>query len=778
MQARHRDQLPRPDFRIYTRRMPSSSRTGVANADDYRAAQTLLADRYAVEREIGRGGMATVYLPEETKHNRQVAIKVLRPELAATLGAERFHREIGIAARLSHPHLVPLIDSGEAGGLLYYVSAYMPGGSLRERLQRESKLSVRDTLRIAQEVSTALDYAHRAGFVHRDVKPENILFADGHALLADFGVARVVFGEGSDDQVTAAGLAVGTPEYMSPEQASGDRDVDGSADVYALACVVYEMLTGAPPFKGDTRAVMMRHMTATPPRIRAVQPEIPTSVDDAIALAMAKEPANRFKSACDFVSAMRVESQARGRVYAGATRNIAVLPFVNASPDPDNEYLSDGITDELIDALAKVEGIRVASRTSVFALKGKPQDVRAIGALLDCPVVLEGTVRRSGNQLRITAQLTSTEDGHLIWSQRYDRQMHDAFAIQDEIAQTIVNTLRSTSFADVSAPARRRHTENARAYSLYLKGRYEWNRRNQEGVAHAIRYFEQAVAEDPRYALAYTGLADSWALHVDYRSVPVREGFEAAKAYALKAIELDDTLAEAHASLAWTLFIYDWDWAGAEREFRRAIELDPRYATAHQWYAFLLTAKGAFGESLVEGHTAVELDGGSVSARRSLGVTYYYARRWDQARYHLDRAIAMNPNAEESYRMLGLTLVMEGQLAEGLRVLRETVAMPEAGTYSRATLGYALARAGQEAEARAIVEELEVEAAKRYVSPVALATILVGLGEFDRALDWMERAVEDRRGWVAYLNVNPILDPVRGLPRFEALVKRMELPGA
>jgi len=748
----------------------------VASVDDYLSARALLGDRYSLEREIGRGGMATVYLAEETKHGRKVAIKVLRPELAATLGAERFLREIGIAARLSHPHLVPLIDSGDAGGLLYYVSAYMPGGSLRERLRREGPLSVRDTLRIAEEVSTALDYAHRAGFVHRDVKPENILFADGHALLADFGVARVIFGEGAEDQVTAAGLAIGTPEYMSPEQASGDRDVDGRADIYSLACVVYEMLTGTPPFRGDPRAIMVKHVTETPPRVRAVHPEIPTSVDDAIVLAMRKDPAIRFTSACDFVHALGAESEARGRVFAGATRNIAVLPFVNASPDPDNEYLSDGITDELIDALAKVEGIRVASRTSVFALKGKPQDVRAIGALLDCPVVLEGTVRRAGQQLRITAQLTSTDDGHLVWSQRYDRQMADAFAIQDEIARTIVNTLRATSFAGLSTPPRRRHTENPRAYSLYLKGRYEWNRRNQEGVAAGIRYFEEAVAEDPRYALAYTGLADSWALHVDYRSVPVREGFAAAKAYALKAIELDDSLAEAHASLAWTLFIYDWDWASAEREFRRAIELDPRYGTAHQWYAFLLTTKNAMGEALVESHTAVELDPGSVSARRSLAITYCYARRYDQARYHIERAIAMNPNAEETYRILGLTLALEGQLDEALRVLRETVAMPESGSYSRATLGYALARAGQRAEAESILRELEATAAAQYVSPVAFATILIGLGETDRALDWMERAIEDRRGWVAYLNVNPIFDPLRGNPRFETLVRRMQLP--
>src|SRR5688500_322760 len=416
--------------------------------DSLVVARTLLADRYAVARELGRGGMATVYLADETKHGRKVAIKVLHPELARTLGAERFLREIGIAARLSHPHVVPLIDSGEAGGLLYYVSSYMPGGSLRERLERESRLSVRDALRIAEEVSTALDYAHRGGFVHRDVKPENNLCADGHALLADFGVARVIFGEGADDEVAAAGIAIGTPEYMSPEQASGDRAVDGRADVYSLACVVYEMLTGAPPFQGAPRNILMRHVTETPRRVRALHPEIPASVDDAIALALTKDPSTRFASACDFVNALRLDAP-RGRVYVGATRNTAVLPCVNATRDPDNESLSDGIPAELIDALAKVEGLRVASRTSVFALKGKPQDVRAIGALLDCPVVLEGTVRRAGNQLRITAQLTSTEDGHLVWSQRYDRQMDDAFAIQDEIARTIVTTLRATTLADV-----------------------------------------------------------------------------------------------------------------------------------------------------------------------------------------------------------------------------------------------------------------------------------------------------------------------------------------
>ena len=738
--------------------------------------KAILGGRYTIDREIGRGGMATVYLAEELKHGRPVAIKVLHPEVMPAMGAERFLREIGIAARLSHPHLVPLIDSGEEDGLLYYVSAFVPGGSLRDRLVREPQLSLSDTIRITKEVASGLDFAHRAGFVHRDVKPENILFADGLALIADFGIARACCGT-DGEPMTRLGIAVGTPEYMSPEQATGEATIDARSDVYSLACVVHEMLAGSPPFRSDSlRGIMMKHIVETPPRIRAIRSEIPSAVEEAITRALAKDPADRFASVCDFADALRVEHPARSTRAAGATRSIAVLPFVNASPDPENEYLSDGITDELIDVLAKVDGLRVASRTSVFAMKGKPQDIRAIGALLDVGTVLEGTVRRSGTQLRITAQLTSADDGRLLWSQRYDREFDDVFAIQDEIARTIVNTLRSKSFAALCTPVVRQHTRNAAAYRLYLKGRYEWSRRSREGVAAGIRYFEAAIAEDPDYALAYTGLADCYALEADYRSVPVSEGYAAAKRYARKAIELDDTLAEAHASLAWTLFIHDWEWAAAEQSFRRAIELDPRYAPAHQWYAFLLVARGAFSEALVEAHTAAELDGGSVSVRRSLGWAYLYARRYDLAQYHLERAIEMNPNAEETYRVLGLALAGSGNLDEATRVLTEAVAMPGSGTYTQAALGYVHGRAGRRAEAERILAELESRAATGYVSPVAFATLLVGLGDPDGVLHWVERAVEDRRGWIVYLRINPLLDPVRQHPRFEELVRRVGLP--
>ncbi len=736
-----------------------------------------LGDRYRLLREVGRGGMATVFLADELKHGRQVAVKVLRPEVAASVGAERFLLEIGIVARLSHPHILPLIDSGESGGFLYYVSPYVSGGSLRDLLKKEWTLECDHALRIVEQVADGLDYAHRMGFVHRDVKPENILFAEGHAMLADFGIARA-FTVSDADQITEGGMALGTPQYMSPEQASGDRDIGAQSDIYALGCVLYEMLGGESPFGGGNgRTTIARQVTEIPRPIRILRPDASLTVERALAKALAKDPADRFGSASEFVAAARAVDVAANSPARKATRNIAVIPFVNASADSDNEYLSDGITDELINALTKVQGLRVASRTSVFALKGKAQDVRSIGAALGSSVILEGTVRKAGDQLRITAQLSSAGDGQVLWSQRYDRQLVDVFAIQDEIAQTIVNTLRATLLADISDPQPKRYTENIEAYGLYLRGRYAWNKRTNEGIVEAIELFRQAIAVDPNYALAYTGLSDSFALHVDYRSVPVVEGFEKATEYALRAIELDETLAEAHTSLAWATFIYGWNWEAAGREFRRAIELQPQYATAHQWYAFLLASQGRLDEALEEGHTAVDLDQTSVSVRRSIGWLYYYARKYEQAAYHLRLATAMNPEAEETYRVLGLTLAVGGDNSEGERVLRQAVRMPASSTHTLATLGFVLARSGKRDEAIAIRDKLRATAEKGYVSPVAFATIELGLGNFDATLDWMEEALADRRGWLAYIGVHPILDPLRELPRFRSLLGRMGLSG-
>jgi serine/threonine protein kinase/tetratricopeptide (TPR) repeat protein len=710
---------------------------------------------------------------------REVALKVLHPQFAGDRGfVDRFRREARAAAILNHPNIVGVYDWGLTEGTYFMVMEYVRGHNLRTLLSEYGRLQPLQVVEIAAQVLSALDHAHGHGIVHRDVKPENILFADGHAVLADFGVARACYAPGIapvTDVVTDAGFAVGTPEYMSPEQASGEPNLGNPSDVYSLACVVYEMLAGEPPLVGaGARATMAKQVTERPRPVRALRPEVPAAVERALDRALAKDPLERFSSVAAFTAALQAEGPA-GPPSPATTRSIAVLPFVNASPDPENEYLSDGITDELIDALAKIAGLRVSSRTSVFALKGKPLDVRAVGALLGASVVLEGTVRKAGQKLRITAQLTSTDDGRLLWSQRFDRKLVDVFAIQDDIAGTIVSTLRATSFADLAEPVPRRYTENIQAYGLYLKGRYAWNKRTQEGVAEAIEFFEQAIAEDPDYAPAYAGLADSYALDVDYRSIPVAESYARAKDYARKALALDESVPSAHASLAWSLFVYDWDWTGAEREFRRAIELNPRYSSAHQWFAFLLSSRGEHDAALLEGLTAAELDPGSVSARRGVGWLYYYARRYDQARDHLARAIEMNPMAIESYRILGMTLALQGELGEAERVLREASTLPGAGAYTEATLAWVLARAGKGAEAAELLGALEAQAQRGYVSPVAFAIVHIGLGNLDTALDWAERAYDERRGWLAYFKVNAVVDPLRGSARFDALLKKLNL---
>ena len=735
-----------------------------------------LAERYALERELGRGGAATVYLAEDRKHRRPVAVKVLRPDLGSQLGKERFSREIAIAAQLSHPHILPFIDSGEAAGLLYYITPYITGESLRQRLDREHQLPMRDAVRIAREVAAALDFAHRQGFIHRDVKPENILLSDDHAVVADFGIARALAEAGGGEAITERGLAIGTPEYMSPEQASAEGELSARSDLYSLGCMLYEMLAGQPPFTGpNARRILARHVAERPRPLRAARPDTPPAVEEAVMRLLAKDPAERFGTGAEVVAALQDGRDAAPRAPFGLARFIAVLPFANASPEPGTEYLSDGITDELISALTKVEGLRVASRTSVFALKGKPQDVRATGALLGVSAVLEGTVRQAGDRLRVTASLTATDDGRQLWSERYDRPVGDVFAIQDDIAQTIVTTLRATYLADLAEPAPTQHTESLEAYGLYLKGRYSWNKRSLTGAAEAITYFEQAIVADPRFALAYAGLADAYALQVDYRGAPVREGFELAKRYARQALALDPTLAEVHSSLGWVLFIYDWDWDAATAAFQRALELDPGYATAHQWYSFVVMTQRSIDLALVEGHTALELDPASTSIRRSLGWLYYYARRYDDALRHLRRAIAMDPTSEENYRMLGRVHTQRGEYAEAERALREAVSLSPETAYATGTLGYLYAVRGDRAAAERTVAELEAHRKTGYVSPVAICMVYAGLGMADEVFAWLERAYEERRGWLAYLKVEPTLDGLRGDPRFTELRRRMRL---
>jgi len=741
--------------------------------------QEALSDRYRIEEEIGRGGMAAVYLAEDLKHARKVAIKVLVPSgVSPSYEPQRFLREIRIAARLSHPQILPVHDSGECDGLLYFVMPYAGCETLRDRLQREGPLPIDVALRIARAVGAALSYAHRHNVIHRDMKPENILLQEGEPVVADFGVATAISAAaGESIYITDRGFAVGTPAYMSPEQASAERDLDGRSDLYSLACVLFEMLTGQPPFSGSgARATMARHAIEPPPSIRSLRPTVPVAVELALTKALAKAPEDRFPGMADFCEALATPATVAMPVASEPeVRAIAVLPFVNASADPENEYFSDGMTDELITALTKVEGLPVASRTSVFALKNVREDVRTLGPRLNVSTVLEGTVRKAGNKIRVTVQLTSVRDGRTLWSERYDRELADVFAIQDEIAGTIVRTLRSTLLGDLGDPTPVRYTANVRAYSLYLKGRFWWNRRTQADIAQGIRYFEQAIAEDPGYALAYSGLADSYALDLDYRGVPVVEGMERAKSEARKAIELDETLAEAHTSLAWVTFIYDWDWRAADREFRRAIELNPRYSTARQWYAWYLMAMGRFDEALAEGRVAVELDSGSVSIRRSLGWLQYYSRQSEAALENLRRALTMDPTAEETHRLLALVYLQQGRYDDAAAAFREAIANSGNPVLAISGLGHVAVRRGRPDEARKVLGDLQERARSQYVSPVPMVGLQVALGDFDSAFEGLERAHDERRGWLAYLRIEPMLQPLHGDARFQRLLERMRL---
>ena len=760
--------------------------------------ESALSDRYRLGDEIGRGGMATVYLADDLRHGRKVAIKVLHPTITGvSYQPDRFLREIRIAASLNHPNILPVFDSGRIDPpvppvspvppVLYFVMPFMDGESLRARLERTPQLPVEEALSIARGVASALDYAHRHQVIHRDIKPENILMHEGQPIVADFGIAKALAAaeqpadlahstRPARSAITWPGVALGTPAYMSPEQATAD-DVDARSDLYSLACVLFEMLTGEPPFAGSTpRATMIRHATEMAKPVRALRVNVPTGAERAVARALAKEPTDRFASAAEFAEALTAPP-APGVLPRPVipTTAIAVLPFVNASADPDTEYFSDGMTDELINALAKVEGLRVSSRSSVFALKTSRPDLRSVGTLLDVTAVLEGSVRKSGDRLRITAQLGNAADGTLLWSERFDREIEDVFAIQDEIAGTIVNTLRARLLGDLGDPTPRRYTDNLKAYNLYLMGRYAWNRRTADSIAEGVRYFEQAIAEDPGYALAYTGLSDSHALAIDYRGAPVAEGMRLAKQEARRALQLDESLAEAHTSLAWVTFIYDWDWQAAEREFRRAIELNPRYASARQWYAWLLLAMGRMDEAMAQGRAAADLDPASISVRRSLGWLYVYARQPDVAIEQLRHAVAMNPAQEETHVILGQAYAQKGMYAEAESQFREAAALTTEVTRAVAALGVIAAKQGRDTEAREVLSGLYERAARRYVTPVDFVGLHVSLGEFDRAFEWLERAYEERRGWLVYLNTEPALDPLRQDPRFRDLRRRMRL---
>ena len=731
-----------------------------------------LGGRYRREGLLGRGGMASVFLAQDLKNRRRVAIKVLQPELASAFDAERFRLEVETAAALSHPNILPLFDSGEAGGRLFYVMPYVEGETLRQRLDREHQLSIDEAVKIACEVAQALAYAHSLGVVHRDIKPENIMFMSGSAVVTDFGVARALTAT-SAAPITPTGVAVGTPSYMSPEQASGTAVVDGRADVYAIGCVLYEMLAGSVPFSGPTpQAVMARHTIDAVPPIRTVRPTVPDALEQVILKALAKTPADRYATASQLADALRARAPAPADEVTD--ESIAVLPFANLSSDPDTEYFSDGISEEIINSLAQLPGLRVAARTSSFVFRSRGVDLAEVGAKLKVATILEGTVRKSGSHLRITARLIKATDGYNLWSERYDRELTDIFAIQDEIARAIADRLQVT-FGGQGLPAAP-PTRSLDAYHLYLKGRYYWAQRGL-GLRRALECFSQALALDPNYASAHAGLGDAWTLLGIHGVAPPNQILPRAREAIQRALALAPDLAEAHCAAGTLKLVFDWDWAGAERDLGRAIALNPRLVAGQYWMGIYLgMVERRFEEALGHARRAVELDPLAALPLAHLGMVLMAAGRHREALEPLQRATGLTPTVYVPFLYLGAALNFLGRPEEAVPVLETAAAMSGRQPITLASLAVSFAYLGRTGDAAAIHDELVARSRREYVQSAVLSMTAATIGRMEEAFALLHRACEERDGVLMYSRAYPAFAGLQNDPRMAEVYRRVGFP--
>ena len=712
--------------------------------------RSALSHEYTIDRELGKGGMATVYLAQDVKHERPVALKVLHPELAASLGPDRFLREIKTAAKLNHPHILGLHDSGEADGFLYYVMPYVEGESLRERLDRERQLPVEEAVHHARSIASALDYAHRQGIVHRDMKPENVMLYEGEAMVMDFGIAKAVSVAG--DTLTQTGMMVGTPAYVSPEQAAGETNLDGRSDQYSLACVLYEMLSGERAFSGPSpQSVMAKRFTETPKPIRSLRGSVPESVERAVTKAMSTEASARYKTAALFAQALASGSLTTPTDTAtlptptvSAAKSVAVLPFVNASTDPENEYFADGVAEEIINQLSKIQTLRVASRIVSFALKGKNEDLGEVGRKLHVSTVLDGTVRRMGNRVRVAAQLVNVADGYQLWSERYDRDLEDIFAIQDEISQAIAKALRVILTEDEKKAIEKTRATNLEAYEYYLRGRQFIHQLRRRSLEHARQMFNRAIEIDPDYALAYAGVADCCSLlytYFDARESNLRQADAASK----KALELAPSLAEAHVARGNSASLNKQN-AEAEVHFEQAIRLDPKLYEAAYYYGRALKAQGRFAEAVKqferaeairpEDFAAASIHASSLKSMGMDGESDAVNRRVLKL---INDRLELNP---DDARACNLAATTHSKLGE----------VEEASEFARRSL------------------EIDPD------DPMLLynvACTYAMIGKVDDALSCLEQSIDRGFGHRDWIDHDSDFDSIRDLPRFKAIQRAM-----
>lgn len=801
--------------------------------------QTALGSAYTVGRELGGGGMSRVFVAEETRFGRLVVIKVLTTAVSMEISAERFEREIQLAARLQEPHIVPLLSAGVTAGLPYYTMPFVDGESLRARVSAAAsqRLPVAEAVTILRDVATALEYAHSRGVAHRDIKPENVLLAGRTAVVTDFGIAKAISAattvaggaEVRDGTLTQAGVSLGTPGYMAPEQVAGD-EVDQRVDIYAWGVMAYELLSGAHPFahRSGGAQLMAAHVSEPPRPLLYVRGRAPAVLNALVMRCLNKDPVGRPQTGGELlrlfdaatgnwsgshashpaqsaesplgrrmvlygagvaallvlaiVVAMSLHTASRLHLPGSTTAQVgaraatigtvAVLPFSNVGGDANDEYFSEGMTDELARALSRLPSIRVAARSSAYAFRGKAMSGEDIGRALNVAAVIEGTVRRAGDRLRVTAELTSTADGLVIWSDTYESRAQDVFEIQDGFTKSIVAALMPALSGKTAATvaSESRGTSSPEAYDLYLKGRYFWNKRTADGVRRGVSYFERAITRDPKYALAYSGLADSYAILAAFGYMEPRNAYARAKPAARRALALDSTLAEAHTSLGFIHLFYELDPPAAQREFATAIALDPRYATAHLfngWYELIANGPDA---GLREDRIAQQLEPLSLIINTRVATMLMYGRHYDDAERQLKKTLEMDSTFAVASDQLAHVLAARGEYTAAVASARHAVEMGYAA--GRGILGYALALAGERAEAGRMVRRLIDQSRKEYVAPYDIALVYTGLGKRDQALYWLGKAFEVRDHEALHLSVDPLLDPLRRDPRFNAIALR------
>jgi len=737
---------------------------------------------YKILEKLGEGGMGIVYRGRDTKLDRTVALKFLPPELTRDPSArERFVQEAKAASALDHPNICTIHEIDEVEGQTFIAMACVEGQTLKQKIA-SGPLKLEEAVGVAVQIAQGLEEAHEKGITHRDIKSSNIIVTQkGQAKIMDFGLAKLAGGSG----VTSTGTIVGTAAYMSPEQIGG-REVDSRTDIWSLGVVLYEMVTGQLPFKGEYLPALIYSILNDRPRLMSsLREDVPRGLECVVERALSKSPGDRYASVGDLLAELRalseqwadrVQAPEFGRKTAvGAGRfktSIAVLPFRSLSDSRDDEYFSDGTTEDIITQLSRVGGLRVISRTSVMRYKHSEKTIPEIGRELGVSTILEGSVRRAGERVRIVAQLLDVRTDEHMWAETYDREMTDVFAIQSDVAERIAAALKGELSPAEKERIEKKPTESVAAYNCYLKGRFYWNKRRADDLKTAIEYFIKAIEADPGYALAYAGLASTYLALPGYTHLPAKEFMPKAEAAARKALELDPTLAEPHTALALKMQ-YELDWAGAEREFKRAIELDPSYPTAHHWYSLMLRGSGRFAEAEAEISRAQELDPLSLIINTAAGDLYYYMRQYDKAVEIYGKTLELDPNFPIARSMLGSTYVLQGRFDEGIAELEKTRATVGSGPFVLSDLGYSYARAGRRSDAARVLDELVSLSSRGYSVSQGIALVYWALGDKDKTFDWLERVGE---GWSSVLTstkIDPMWDGLRSDPRFAALMKKM-----